>query len=51
MIVYNNGKKPEKAMDEMHRGELLYINYGLLTEEEKEEWHKCFDEAPDFVTL
>ncbi len=51
MIVYKNGKVPEKELEEMDRGDLLSLDYELLTEEEKEAWNNRFDEAPDFIIL
>ena len=48
MIVDHSGKKIEKPLDEMNRGELLEVNPNLLTKEEEEEWNKCYDEASPF---
>lgn len=45
MIEYQNGKKPDKTLDEMTLSELGEINFSLLTDEEEEKWEKCLETA------
>lgn len=48
MISNQDGTTPKKTLAEMDQGDLLRLDFGLLTEEEQKEWFKLFDEAPLF---